>query len=40
MGKEGSVITLISHPEELKTLKKYASVRELVLKNQELYLAE
>ncbi|MGT2706603.1 DEAD/DEAH box helicase [Streptococcus panodentis] len=38
MGKEGTVITLVSHPEELKTLKKYASVRELVLKNQELYI--
>ena len=38
MGKEGYVITLISHPEELKTLKKYASVREIVLKNQELYV--
>ena len=38
MGKEGYVITLISHPEELKTLKKYASVREIVLKNQELYI--
>ncbi len=38
MGKEGSVITLISHPEELKTLKKYASIREIVLKNQELYV--
>ena len=38
MGKEGYVITLISHPEELKTLKKYASVREILLKNQELYV--
>ena len=38
MGKEGSVITFISHPEELKTLKKYASVREIILKNQELYV--
>ena len=38
MGKEGYVITLISHPEELKTLKKYATVREIVLKNQELYV--
>ena len=38
MGKEGYVITFISHPEELKTLKKYASVREIVLKNQELYV--
>ena len=38
MGKEGYVITFISHPEELKTLKKYASVREIILKNQELYV--
>ena len=38
MGKEGYVITFISHPEELKTLKKYATVREIVLKNQELYV--
>ena len=38
MGKEGYVITFISHPEELKTLKKFASVREIVLKNQELYV--
>ena len=32
MGREGYVITFITHPEELKSLKKYASVRELVLK--------
>ena len=38
MGKEGYVITFISHTEELKTLKKYATVREIVLKNQELYV--
>ena len=38
MGKEGYVITFISHPEELKTLKKYASVREIILKKQELYV--
>ncbi|MGT2910518.1 DEAD/DEAH box helicase [Streptococcus cameli] len=37
MGKDGVVITLISHPNDLKTLKKYASVSELVLKNQEFY---
>ena len=37
MGKEGYVITLVTHPEELKKLKKFASVREIVLKNQELY---
>ena len=38
MGKEGYVITFISHPEELKALKKYASVREIILKKQELYV--
>lgn len=38
MGKEGYVITLVTHPEELKKLKKFASVREIVLKNQELYI--
>lgn len=38
MGKEGYVITLITHPEELKSLKKFASVREIILKNQELYV--
>ena len=32
MGRDGYVITFITHPEELKSLKKYASVRELVLK--------
>ena len=32
MGKEGYVITLVTHPEELKKLKKFASVREIVLK--------
>ena len=37
MGKEGLVITLISNPNDLKTLKKYAPVTELVLKNQQLY---
>ena len=31
-GRDGYVITFITHPEELKSLKKYASVRELVLK--------
>ena len=40
MGREGYVITFITHPEELKSLKKYASVRELVLKNSELFLNE
>lgn len=38
MGKEGYVITLVSHAEEIKSLKKYAAVRELVLKNQELFV--
>lgn len=38
MGKDGYVITLITHPEELKSLKKFASVREIILKNQELYV--
>ena len=40
MGRDGYVITFITHPEELKSLKKYASVRELVLKNSELFLNE
>lgn len=38
MGNQGAVITLITHPEELKTLKKYAKVQEVVLKNQEFFL--
>lgn len=37
MGKKGLVITLISNPNELKQLKKYASVSQVILKNQELY---
>ncbi|HFR3976848.1 TPA: DEAD/DEAH box helicase [Streptococcus suis] len=37
MGKEGLVITLVSSPSELKQLKKYAQVQEVILKNQELY---
>ena len=40
MGRDGYVITFITQPEELKSLKKYASVRELVLKNSELFLNE
>ena len=40
MGRDGYVITFITHPEELKSIKKYASVRELVLKNSELFLNE
>lgn len=39
MGKDGSVITLLTHPNELKALKKYADVSEVILKNQELYKA-
>lgn len=38
MGREGVVITLITHPEELKQLKKFAPVKEIVLKNQEFFL--
>lgn len=37
MGNDGLVITLITHPEELKQLKKYASVTEVILKDQKLY---
>lgn len=37
MGKDGLVITLITHPNDLKTLKKYAAVSEIVLKNQQFY---
>lgn len=39
MGKDGLVITLISNPMDLKTLKKYASVTEVFLKNQKLFKA-
>ncbi|CYG28128.1 IS66-Spn1 transposase [Streptococcus pneumoniae] len=38
LSKEGYVITLVTHPEEIKKLKKFASIREIVLKNQELYI--
>ncbi|MGT2925770.1 DEAD/DEAH box helicase [Streptococcus cuniculipharyngis] len=38
MGRSGTVITFISHPEELKTLKRYCSAQEVILKNQELFL--
>ncbi|MFC3932445.1 DEAD/DEAH box helicase [Streptococcus dentapri] len=38
MGKEGAVITFVSHPEDLKKLKKFAKVQELALKNQEFYI--
>ncbi|MBY4972981.1 DEAD/DEAH box helicase [Streptococcus suis] len=37
MGKDGVVITLVSNSNELKQLKKYTSVQEVILKNQELY---
>ncbi|MCK4028810.1 DEAD/DEAH box helicase [Streptococcus iners] len=37
MGKDGLVITLVSSPSEVKQLKKYANVQEVILKNQELY---
>lgn len=37
MGKEGLVITLVSHKEELKKLKKFATVSEVSLKGQKLY---
>ncbi|MGT2667134.1 DEAD/DEAH box helicase [Streptococcus rifensis] len=40
MGKNGAVITLISHPEELKTLKKYAKVQAISLKNQAFILED
>lgn len=38
MGKSGTVITLISHKEELKTLKKWIQVQEIYLKNQSFHL--
>lgn len=37
MGNEGIVITLVSNPQELKQLKKFAPISELMLKNQELF---
>ncbi|WP_165210620.1 DEAD/DEAH box helicase [Streptococcus tangpeifui] len=37
MGKDGAVVTLVSHPEDLKKLKKFAHVREIELKNQAFY---
>ncbi|EHI68706.1 DEAD/DEAH box helicase [Streptococcus ictaluri] len=36
MGKPGTVITFVDHPEDIKKLKKFATVSELRLKNQEL----
>ncbi|MGT2893172.1 DEAD/DEAH box helicase [Streptococcus downei] len=38
MGKEGAVITLVSHPEDLKKLKKFAQVQEIIFKNQTFYV--
>lgn len=38
MGKDGVVITLISHPEELKSLKKYSKVQPIYLKNQAFFI--
>ncbi|MEY8461890.1 DEAD/DEAH box helicase [Streptococcus merionis] len=40
MGKNGAVITFISHPEELKSLKKYAKVQAISLKNQTFHVGE
>ena len=40
MGKEGYVITLVSHPEELKSLKTLTPVRPLILKGAQLYIGE
>lgn len=37
MGKSGIVITFVSHPEDLKKLKKFAKVSEISLKNQQLH---
>lgn len=37
MGKDGLVITLVSTPSELKQLKKYANLQEIILKDQALY---
>ncbi|VTS31268.1 DEAD/DEAH box helicase [Streptococcus pseudoporcinus] len=38
MGNKGVVITLVSHPEDIKKLKKFAPVSELILHNQKLQL--
>lgn len=38
MGKDGIVITFVTHKEELKQLKKYAAVKEVKLKNQQLFI--
>lgn len=38
MGKKGMVITFVSHPEDLKKLKKFTQVKEVSLKNQELII--
>ncbi|WP_221912898.1 DEAD/DEAH box helicase [Streptococcus halichoeri] len=34
MGQQGAVITFITHPEDLKKLKKFAPVKQVTLKNQ------
>lgn len=37
MGKDGIVITFVTHPEDLRKLKKFAKVTEVYLKNQSLH---
>lgn len=39
MGKDGLVITLVNHPEDIKKLKKFASVSQVFLKDQKLFKA-
>lgn len=38
MNRKGNVITLVSHPEELKQLKKLAKVSEIILKDRQFYI--
>lgn len=38
MNRKGNVITFVTHPEELKQLKKYVKVSEIQLKNKTLFL--
>lgn len=38
MGKTGAVITFVTHPEDLKKLKKFVKVSEIYLKNQKLHI--
>ncbi|SQE95539.1 RNA helicase [Streptococcus equi subsp. zooepidemicus] len=40
MGRSGIVITLVSHPEDIKRLKKFTKVTEIYLKHQQLYQKE